>query len=214
MTKPWRWVACLLFTMACLVAWTNPARCQEDLEQTINRVCGHIQPANKVRMLECRAVVIMGHRGGSEESLEKGLLLLKQAEALAPKDIFILNNIALCYMKQKNYKTALGYLDQVLEMKPSFVEVKFIKCLLEERLGYPAEKCKACYRSVAQHYEYRLKTSDVNYVYAELMLGGPNAERVKKNFLASLKPGSDEAEMWNELLRDFDREKFLHEMLP
>lgn len=213
MMKRWCWATCLLLALAWLVAQAEVARCQEDMEQTVDRVCRHVRPDTKVRRLECRALVIMGYGLDKEKSLQEGIKLLKQAQAMAPYDLSILNNIALCYTKQKKYKIALQYFDQVLKMKPSFVEVKFFKCMLDERLGYPWEKCKECYKSVALHYKHRLQTNYANYVLAELMLGSSNAERVKK-ILTNLKPGSDEAEMWNELLGNFDREKFLHEMIP
>ena len=214
MTKRWYWAACLLLFLSFLSAPADQAGCQEDMEQTINRICRHVRPDTKVRRLECRALVIMGNGWDKEKSLKEGMRLLKQAEAIAPYDTSILNNIALCYIKQKEYKTALQYFDMVLKFKPNFAVVRFFKCMLEERLGCPWEECKECYKRVALHYKHRLQTNDANYVFAELMLGGPNAARVKKNFLESLEPGSSKAEMWNDLLGNFDREKFLHEMIP
>ncbi len=220
MKKPWFRAACLLLALACLVARAEVARCEEDtkqvkkdIERTIERVCRRFRPNTEVRRLECRAVVVMSYGWDNPKRLQEALTLLNQAHAMAPFDRGILCNIATCYIRMRNYEVALRYLDQVLLFKPSFVGVRFFKCLLEERLGYPAEKCKACYRRVAQYYEYRLQTSGLDYVFVELMLGGPNAERVKKNFLAGLKPDANESNPWIEMLRNFNREKYLHVML-
>lgn len=181
---------------------------------SMDKKCQQESKKESVRCLEWRAVKILSMSGKNIEEVRKALNILDQARAISPLDLSVLCNIAHCYIKLREYEVALQYFDKVLKMKPNFVEVRFFKCMLEDRIGYPRGECRECYRSVAQYYKYRLQTDDVNYVVAELMLGGSNAERVKENFLTSLKPGSNEAEMWSELLGNFDREKFLHKMIP
>ncbi|MBU4277489.1 MAG: hypothetical protein KKC30_12175 [Proteobacteria bacterium] len=202
----------VLALLIFLSVFSSPASAQR--LTPMDKKCQQESGKGSVRCLEWRALKILALSGDNKNEKLKALDILNQAHAIAPFDLHILWNIAHCNMELRDYKVALRYLDQILKMKPSYVGAKFMKCMLEERLGYSAERCKECYKSVAMYYKYRLRTSNPGYVYAKLMLGGPDAERVKKNFLAGLKPGSDDAEMWNELLRDFDREKYLHEMLP
>lgn len=205
--------AVAVLILATLFLALSPVASAERLTP-MDKKCQQESEKGSVRCLEWRAVRILSLSRGKKDEIKKAIDLLNQAHVIDPLDLSVLRNIAHCYIKLREYEVALQYFDKVLKMKPNFVEVRFFKCMLEDRIGYPRGECRECYRSVAQYYKYRLQTDDVNYVVAELMLGGSNAERVKENFLTSLKPGSNEAEMWSELLGNFDREKFLHKMIP
>ncbi|BEQ13013.1 tetratricopeptide repeat protein [Desulfoferula mesophila] len=199
----------MIFSLLTLPAAAEPQRLSP-----MDRKCQQEPAKDGVRCLEWRAVKIISLAEKNQAKLARALDLLRRALAISPVDLSILSNIAICYSQMGEYKNALNYCDKILKIKPSFVSIKFFKCMLEERLNYPEHECKECYGSVAQYYKDRLKTDDVNYVYAELMLGGPDAERAKKNFLSGFAPGSESFKMWSELLRNFDREKFLRQMLP
>ncbi|MCF8098972.1 MAG: hypothetical protein K9K65_14115 [Desulfarculaceae bacterium] len=102
----------------------------------------------------------------------------------------------------------------VKQQKRGFYEPSLLKCMLQERLGFPRPQCSACYREVVTWHRKAGETDTVEYVYAVLMAETPNCEQIKNKFLAGLEPGSGIAKMWNELLRDFDRKKYLHTILP
>ena len=174
------------------------------------------QEANKgsVECLQWRALRILRKSGDNKAEIKKALKLLEQAQSISPTDLSILTKIGGCYLQMKDYKTALVYFDQVLAIDPAFISVRFFKCMLLERIDYTEKKYRSCYRSVVRWYQNRGKTKDVDYVYAVLMLGTPDAEKIKNEYLASLEPGSEQAKMWNELLKDFDREKYLRQILP
>lgn len=220
MTKHWCWAACLILTLVYLVARAEVARCQEDTEQgieteqVIEKVCGHIPPENKMRRLECRAVVTMTMNKYSEDSLKKGLKMLEQAQAMAPNDLSVLNNIALCHAKKKNYKSALTLFEKSLRQKPDNLGVKFYTCLLKERLGYPRSEYRTCYHSVVQALKEQKMTEGIDYVFMVLIAEEPDAQAIKNKYIASLDPKGEFTEHDKKSLGNFNRDEHLHKLLP
>jgi len=179
----------------------------------MDKKCQQESEKGSVRCLEWRAVRILSLSGGKKDEIKKAIDLLNQAHAIDPLNLSVLRNIAMCYIKMRDYKVALRYCDRALKIKPSFVEIKLLKCMLEERIGH-LERCKECYRAVVQYYKDRHLTNDPNYVFAELMRGGPEAQRIKEDYLASLEPGSKSYKAWTKVFNNFDRDKFFYKLLP
>lgn len=184
------WMALFALFLSCV----PPALCQR--KTAMDKKCDQESEKGTIRCLEWRAINILARSGGAEDEIKKAINILNQARAMDPLDLGILSNLVSCYVMMKNYETALKYVNDILEINPGLIEAKFYKCLLLERLNHPQNECKACYRSVAAWYRDRARTKDVSYVYARLMLGGTGAEKVKNEYLASLKPGSEQYKMW------------------
>lgn len=180
----------------------------------IDKACDRYPPENKVRRLECEALVLITKAGHSKKSIHKALKLLEQARKIAPQDLFVLNNIAFCYVKLNKYKRALKITEKMLNMQPSALGTRFFNCLLKERLGYPEQEWLACYQSVVQGLKDRNITKDVTYVIHLLMAKDPDAQAVKDKYLAGLEPGTEETKMWNDMLKNFDRQKYLRIYFP
>jgi len=220
MTKFLCWVACLIFTLACLLAQADQARCQDyteqgiATEQVIEKVCSHIPPENKMRRLECRAVVIMTQESHSEDSLKKALKMLKQAQAMAPNDLSVSNNIALCYAKQKKYKTSLSILENSLSQQPNNLAAKNFTCMLKERLGYPRSEYRACYHSVVQAIKEKKMAKGINYVITVLVADEPDAQAIRDKFIAAMDPNDKFAASWKKALVNFNRDEYIRKHLP
>ncbi|MCB2193977.1 MAG: tetratricopeptide repeat protein [Deltaproteobacteria bacterium] len=214
MAKRWCWAACLLLTIVCLVAQAEVARCQDDLEQTVDRVCRRIPPENKARKLECRAVVIMSMDSHNDDSLKTALKMLKQAQAIAPNDLSILNNTAFCYVKQKKYETALSILENSLSRQPDNLGVKNFTCMLKERLGYPRSEYRACYHSVVQAIKEKKMAKGINYVITVLVADEPDAQAIRDQFIAAMDPKDKSAASWKKALENFNRDEYIRKHLP
>lgn len=207
-----KYIISLLLILSFFLALSPPAHCQR--KTPMDKKCEQESQKETVRCLQWRALMILAYSEGDKAKIGKAIKLLNQAITKAPQDVSLLSNLAGCYLRMGDYKTTLHYMNKFLTIKPDRMGAKYFTCLLLERLGYPQVKYRACYRSVAYWYQNRGQTKDVNYVYAELMLGSPDAEKIKNEYLASLEPGSELAKMWNLLLNNFDRDKYLHKMLP
>jgi tetratricopeptide (TPR) repeat protein len=205
-------ILCMLLIFISMLAQANDAHCQKI--SPIDRACDRYPPENKVRRLECQALVLITKAGHSKESIHKALKLLGQARSIAPHDLFVLNNIAFCYIKLNKYKTALQITEKMLKIQPSALGARFFNCLLKERLGYPTQEWLACYQSAVQGLKNSNSPKDVTYVFALLMAKDPDAQAVKDKYLAGLEPDTVETKMWNDMLKDFDRKKYLRKILP
>ena len=214
MAKRWRWAACLLLTIVCLVAGAEVARCQDYLEQTVDRVCRRIPRENKARKLECQAVVIMSMDSHNADSLKTAQKMLEQAHAIAPNDLSILNNTAFCYVKQKQYETALSILENSLNRQPNNFGVKNFTCMLKERLGYPRSEYRACYHSVVQAVKEKKMAKGINYVITVLVADEPDAQAIKDKYLAGLNPINKSTESEKKYLENFNRDEYIRKHLP
>lgn len=197
--------------MLVLAPWPL-AYCQPKVP--MDKKCEQHANKNTVECLQWRGLKILSNSKGDQAEIKKAITLLKQAMEIAPLKISILSNLAGCYMEMRDYETTLNYMNKILTIDPGRMDVKFLICLLKERLKCPPEECRTCYRYVANWYKIRGRTKDVNYVYAKLMLGGSDAEKIKNGYLSSLKPGSEQFEMWKILLKDFDRNKYIKDWFP
>ncbi len=214
MTKCLRWAACLLLALACLLAGAEVARCEEYTEQVIERECRRIPPENKVRRLECRAVLIMSLESHNQDSLKKALKILEQAQAIAPNDLSVSNNLALCYVKQKKYETALSILENSLSRQPNNFGVKNFTCMLKERLGYPRSEYRACYHSVVQAVKEKKMAKGLDFVITVLVADEPDAQTIKDKYLAGLNPKNENTESEKKYLENFNRDEYIRKHLP
>ena len=220
MKKRWCWVVCLLLSPAFLVAQADRAGCQEDMgrgtgtQQVIEKVCGDIPPENKIRSLECRAVVLMTQESHNEKSLKKALEMLKQAQAMEPNDLSILNNTAICYARQKKYKTSLSILEKSIARQPNNLAAKNFTCMLKERLGYPRREYRACYHSVVQAIKDKKMAKGINYVITVLVADEPDAPAIRDKFLATMDPKDKFAASWKKALENFNRDEYIRKHLP
>jgi tetratricopeptide (TPR) repeat protein len=210
--KPGKFLIIIPTLLVFFFVHTPPAHCQR--KTPMDKKCEQESEKESVSCLQWRALMILAYSRGDKVEIGNAIKLLNQARTKAPKNVSLLSNLSGCYLRMKDYKTTLKYMDKILTIQPNNMAAKFFKCMLLERLDYPIKKYRACYRSVAYWYQNRGQTKDVNYVYALLMLGSPDAERIKNEYLASLKRGSELAKMWNELLKDFDRDKHLRHFFP
>ncbi len=210
-TKPPKHLLITTFLILVLAPWSL-AYCQP--KDPMDKKCEQHANKNTVECLQWRGLKILSNSKGDQAEIKKAITLFKQAREIAPFKISILSNLAGCYMKMRDYKTTLSYMNKILKIDPDRMDVKFFICLLKERLKHPPEECWTCYRYVASWYQIRGRTKDVNYVYARLMLGGPDTDKIKNEYLAGLKPGSEQFEMWKILLKDFDRNKYIKNWFP
>ena len=209
MTKFLYWAICPLLALACLAAGAGEAGCQEDLEATMDKVCSRYSPENQVRKLECRAVVIMSMEGHKQESLNRAHKLLVQAQAMAPDDLSIQNNLALCYVKQKKYVEALSLFEMSLERKPNNLGVKTYTCMLMERLGYPRSEYQACYHYVVEALKKRNMTKSMDYIIAVLIADEPDAPDIKNKFIKEMDPKDKASTAWKKYLENFNRNEYV-----
>lgn len=213
--KRWNCLRGVLALLIFLSAFPLSAGAQR--MTVMDKKCQQESEKGSVRCLEWRAINILARSGRDKDKIKKAINILNQARAKDPLDLGILSNIATCYIQMRDYNDALCYVDTTLDVKQQkrgFYEPSLLKCMLQERLDFPRPQCSACYRAVVTWHRKAGETDTVEYVYAVLMAETPNCEQIKNKFLEGLEPGSGIAKMWNELLRNFDREKFLHEMLP
>ncbi len=148
----------LFASLVLFLAYPPPAHCQR--KTFMEKKCEQESEKGSVRCLEWRALMILAYSEGNKTKIRKAIKILEQAHTIAPVDLSILSNIAVCYMQMRDYKTALSYADKILTIKPSFVEIKMMKCMLEERIGYSPKRYRTCYRSVVHWYQNRGKTKD------------------------------------------------------
>ena len=62
----------------------------------------------------------------------KGIILLERAKALAPDDTFILTDLGVCYLNEKNIQKALPIFRRVLEIDPDNEKARECLIIVEE----------------------------------------------------------------------------------
>jgi hypothetical protein len=96
-----------------------------------------------------------------------------------------------------------------VELKPTSVETRMMLCRLDEFEGIDRQNCKACYLEVVKLLAESGDT--LNYVFALLMAEHPDAEEEKAKLLESVAADSGKAQIYHDVLDDFDRMQVLRE---
>lgn len=120
------------------------------------------------------------------------------------------------HIRNQEYPEALSEIESASSLAPENSEYLLLKCMLKERTGEPLPEAQECYANVVEQLSQDDGTpcaSNMNFVVADLMADGANAEQRKKYFLG-LPASETESEMRHFLLDDFDRKQYLHTILP
>ena len=62
----------------------------------------------------------------------KGIILLERAHTLAPDDVFVLTDLGVCYLNEKNIEKALPIFRHVLEIDPDNEKARDCLIIVEE----------------------------------------------------------------------------------
>ena len=152
--------------------------------------------------------------GGDQQAREKSAeALLDQALAQDPRHVPSLLTRAELRIRRHDYSGALADNDAAIGVRGPTPTLSMMRCMLRERLG--AATPVACYETVVSLYdrEARPCRENLNCVVAASMANTPDAPAYRDHFLAMQRSGPDQA-VADGLLRGFNRERYLHSVLP
>lgn len=121
---------------------------------------------------------------------------------------------ANAHIRNQQYHQALTDIEAALTLAPHHAKNRFLYCMLKERVGEPLPQ--ACYAQVVEELSQNSDTpceANLNCVVADLMAEGEHALERKEQFL-NLPASEVETEVWHYLLDDFERDRYLHMILP
>ncbi len=210
--KPWQFIVCCLLFFSAAVPFTSAASNKYFEEKT--KECNKESKKDDVRCLEFLAGMAILNTYDRKEGRKKAEQLYKRALLIKPDDLSVLDSLARLYARQKRYQEALDLSNRYIAIQPSNLEAAMYRCMLWERMRYPKYNYMNCYKKILQGYRDRKETNGLNYVFAMMMADEPGAEKLKHAYIDSLKPGSSDRELWEDLLRNADRKKLLDEIIP
>ncbi|MDL2317278.1 hypothetical protein LJC59_09475 [Desulfovibrio sp. OttesenSCG-928-A18] len=112
--------------------------------------------------------------------------------------------------------------DRLIQLKPELIEVRMMRCMLDEFEKADPEQYDACYRDIVGRIaalpppaddeapEHKLARK-FNYVFALLMAGHPDAQTELEDLLEQARALQQE-EFYIDLLRNFDRQRVLKDI--
>lgn len=120
------------------------------------------------------------------------------------------------YIQRQDYSQALVKLEATSALRSGDMDYQFLYCMLKERVDEPMSQAKACFANVVNELSKNSAPpceANLNCVVADLMAEGDNSLKRKEHFLSL--PASDaESEVHHYLLDDFERDRYLHMILP
>lgn len=120
------------------------------------------------------------------------------------------------HIQSRQYQQALTDAEAALAIVPDQAENRFLYCMLQERVNDSMSGGKDCYAKVVEELSQNSDSpceANLNCVVADLMAEGDHSLKRKEHFLSL--PASDaESEVHHYLLDDFERDRYLHMILP
>ncbi|HYG46096.1 MAG TPA: hypothetical protein VEA17_24480 [Bordetella sp.] len=150
---------------------------------------------------------------GDPAQLRQALALADQALQQAPGDTGLRMLRGDIHIALRQYSQALADYTQLSDtaLPP---ERKLLQCMLRERVQ-PAPLPLACYADAGKRLAAGQQTPerDPNYIMAQLLARAPGAARLAAGLLAAT-PAGPQRDVDAMLFQDFDRNRYLHSVLP
>lgn len=130
-----------------------------------------------------------------------------------PDSYKLLKKRANIYVQLHDYKRAMADLRRAKKIKHLPPTIGLALCMLIDRTHGYSHEAKTCYARIAGEFEKKHVSDSapsVNYVIAALMAGSPRAESIKHSYLTTHSSNSPTYD----LVKHFDRESYIHEIMP
>lgn len=93
-------------------------------QQNWKESVGHLEKANELFPNHPEILRCLGWSVFNMGLKKKGICILERALAIAPEDSFILCDLGVCYMNQRNFPRALSLFNKTLQLDPENLKAK------------------------------------------------------------------------------------------
>ncbi len=132
------------------------------------------QPSKHAIQLNNKAIKVAWALGDEKEQLKKANTLLDSAIAIDPDYIIARQNKIANLISLKDFESSIQEIDEVLALRPNYIEMVCFKALVLEFIGQPEEAMRL-YEKVASYYKRNYGTKHSfnaleNYVISTFLL--------------------------------------------
>lgn len=148
---------------------------------------------------------------GNEGARKAAALLTIGIQAHPDNDKLWLER-ANMYANLHDYASAIADFEHASRIKPLYPEAELELCMLIDRIQGYSPQAKACYARTLTKYKNAHTPGSPpssNYVIAALAARSPNAESLRRSYLAAHRTG-----VVADAVRQFNREAYVHEIFP